>query len=59
MDTPNNLTSARTAPCEPEEGGDHAQGRHLCHFPNPLDKRQKLVSRAEVLALLLKRAEPA
>jgi hypothetical protein len=29
------------------------------HFANPLDKRQKLVSRAEVLALLPKRAEAA
>jgi hypothetical protein len=31
----------------------------LRHFPNPLDKRQKLVSRAEVLALIPKRAEAA
>lgn len=31
----------------------------LRHFPNPLDKRQKLVSQAEVLALIPKRAEAA
>jgi hypothetical protein len=29
------------------------------HFPNPLDKRQKLVSKAEALALMPKRAEAA
>jgi len=29
------------------------------HFPNPLDKRVKLISRAEVLALIPKRAEAA
>jgi hypothetical protein len=27
----------------------------LRHFPNPLDKREKLVSKAEVLALILPR----
>lgn len=31
----------------------------LRHFPNPLDKRQKLVSKAEVLALIPNRAEAA
>jgi hypothetical protein len=31
----------------------------LRHFPNPLDKRQKLVSKAEALALIPKRAEAA
>jgi hypothetical protein len=29
------------------------------HFPNPLDRREKLVSKAEVLALIPKRAEAA
>jgi len=29
------------------------------HFPNPIDKRVKLVSRAEVLALKPQRAEAA
>lgn len=29
------------------------------HFSNPLDGREKLVSKAEVLALILKRAEAA
>jgi hypothetical protein len=31
----------------------------LRHFPNPLDKRVKFVSKAEVLALLPRRAEAA
>ena len=31
----------------------------LRHFPNPLDKRQKLLSRAAVLALIPKKAEAA
>lgn len=31
----------------------------LRHFPNPLDRRQKLVSRAEVLTLIPHRAEAA
>jgi excisionase family DNA binding protein len=29
------------------------------HFPNPLDRREKLVSKAEVLALIPPRAEAA
>lgn len=29
------------------------------HFDNPLDRRQKLVSKAEVLALIPRRAEAA
>jgi len=29
------------------------------HFPNPLDKREKLVSKSEVLALRPKRSEAA
>lgn len=29
------------------------------HFPNPLDRREKLVSKAEVLALIPTRAEAA
>jgi hypothetical protein len=29
------------------------------HFPNPLDAREKLVSRSEVMALIPKRAEAA
>lgn len=29
------------------------------HFPNPLDRREKLVSRAEVLALKPKRVDKA
>ncbi len=32
---------------------------HLRHFPNPVDMRVKLVSRAEVLALLPPRAKAA
>ena len=31
----------------------------LRHFPNPLDRREKLVSKAEVLALKPDRAEAA
>ena len=31
----------------------------LRHFPNPLDRREKLVSKAEVLALKPRRAEAA
>lgn len=31
----------------------------LRHYPNPLDKRSKLVSKAEVCALIPKRAEAA
>ena len=31
----------------------------LRHFPNPLDRREKLVSKAEVLALKPPRAEAA
>jgi hypothetical protein len=31
----------------------------LRHFPNPLDRREKLVSKAEVLALKPTRAEAA
>jgi hypothetical protein len=31
----------------------------LRHFPDPLDNRKKLVSRAEVLALKVPRAEDA
>lgn len=31
----------------------------LRHFPNPIDKRQKLVSKAEVEALIPKRAKVA
>lgn len=31
----------------------------LRHFPNPLDRREKLVSRSEVLALKPPRAEAA
>ena len=31
----------------------------LRHFPNPLDRREKLVSKAEVLALIPPRAEAA
>ena len=34
------------------------EGR-LRHFPDPLDNRKKLVSRAEVLALRMPRAEAA
>jgi hypothetical protein len=33
--------------------------RVIRHFPNPLDKRQKLVSRAQVLNLKPRRAEAA
>lgn len=33
--------------------------RVIRYFPNPLDKRMKFVSRAEVLALLPRRAEAA
>jgi hypothetical protein len=29
------------------------------HFPNPLDRREKLVSKAEVAALIPRRAEAA
>ena len=29
------------------------------HFPNPLDRREKLLSKAEVMALIPKRAEAA
>jgi hypothetical protein len=29
------------------------------HFPNPLDKRQKLVSKAQILSLKPRRAEAA
>jgi hypothetical protein len=31
----------------------------LRHFPNPLDRREKLVSKADVLALKPSRAEAA
>ena len=31
----------------------------LRHFPNPLDRREKLVSKAEVLSLKPRRAEAA
>lgn len=31
----------------------------LRHFPNPLDRRQKLVSKADVLGLIPRRAEAA
>lgn len=33
--------------------------KHLRHFPNPIDGREKLVSKAEVLALVPRRAEAA
>jgi predicted DNA-binding transcriptional regulator AlpA len=33
--------------------------KYLRYFPNPIDGREKLVSKAEVLALLPRRAEAA
>jgi hypothetical protein len=35
------------------------KGGVIRHFPNPLDRREKLVSKAEVLALIPPRAEAA
>ena len=64
MDTPNDLIPAEQARLEflhvsPKKMAAMLKEGTIRHFPNPLDKRQKLVSKAEVLALLPRRAEAA
>jgi hypothetical protein len=64
MNTPEDLITAEAARLEilrvsPKKMAALLKEGTIRHYPNPLDKRQKLVSRAEVLALLPKRAEAA
>lgn len=64
MDMPEDLITAEEARLEilrvsPKKMAALLKEGVIRHFPNPLDKRQKLVSRAEVQALIPKRAEAA
>jgi predicted DNA-binding transcriptional regulator AlpA len=63
MDTPNDLITTTEAikllGISTTKMRDLLREGSLRHFPNPLDKRQKLVSKSEVLSLVPKRAEAA
>jgi predicted DNA-binding transcriptional regulator AlpA len=63
MDTPNDLITTKEARAllgvSPLTMARILRDGTLRHFPNPIDKRQKLVSKGEVLALKPKRAEAA
>ncbi len=63
MDTPKDLIAVKDARkllrISPLTMTRLLQSGTLRHFSNPLDRRSKLVSRAEVLALIPPRAEAA
>jgi hypothetical protein len=63
MDTPRDLITAEAARAilrvSTKKMAALLKDGELRHFPNPLDRREKLVSKADVMALIPTRAEEA
>jgi hypothetical protein len=63
MDTPDDLILStegrKLLGISPKKMSELLRKNVIRHFPNPLDAREKLVSKAEVMSLIPKRAEAA